>query len=186
MIVPAAQAMSRLDGADWWIVLVAPVAFAGILVAVLLALDAVPTPRRAPSATPPAWDATRAGVLYAIAARDVAEAGRAWDIAHAVAIASHDWAVMLEVGHLALRLGDAGAMRGAAERARECYLIALFRARRDGRLDGVLRSAEALADVGDASSAGEALRVAAGLAAHAEPEARDAYRRTAERLRSAR
>jgi hypothetical protein len=92
---------------------------------------------------------------------------------------------MLDAGDFAVRIGDTGGLRGpAAARARGSYLTALFRARRDGSIDGVLRAAEAFAAVGDTDIADQALRVAERLIANGDAAARERYRQTAERLRA--
>src|SRR3972149_5405313 len=66
------------------------------------------------------------------------------------------------------RLGDLDGFRRAWEvKARETYLAALFRARQDASLDGVLRVAEAFADLGDAAVVQRCLDIARAVAAQA-------------------
>jgi hypothetical protein len=57
--------------------------------------------------------------------------------------------------------------RTFATKARQAYLTALFRARDEGSMDGVLRAAWAFADLGDREVVDGALRIADRLAATA-------------------
>lgn len=177
--------MRRWEAVDWWIAVFGPLAFVVLTIPLLAALNAVTAPREAAPVAAPAWRDARARADQALATRDMGEAVRAWHAAHAAALAARDWVAMLEVGDLARRIGEASDIRvPATARARESYLIALFRARRDGALDGVLRSAEAFAALGDAEIVDQALRVAERLVAHGPPDARETYRQAEERLRA--
>lgn len=72
------------------------------------------------------------------------------------------------------RLGDLGGLRKAAEsKARTIYLAALFRARQEASLDGVLRAAEAFAELGDARVVEQCLMLARPLAAETRDERAD-------------
>ncbi|MBI1736248.1 MAG: hypothetical protein HYR51_13830 [Candidatus Rokubacteria bacterium] len=177
--------MRRWEAVDWWILVFGPLAFVLLTIPLLAALDVVTRPRPEPAAAAPAWIDTRARVDQALAGRNTGEAIRAWHDAHAAALATQQWDAMLGAGDLALRIGEANSMRGpATARARESYLIALFRARRDGSLEGVLRAAEAFESLGDADIVDQALRVAERLVAHGSTDARERYRQAAERLRA--
>ncbi len=95
------------------------------------------------------------------AALEARAALRAWHDAYAAALASRGWEPMLEVGDAALGLGDAaGTPEAARARARRAYLHAFTRARRAGSVDGVLRAAQAFADLGDREVAAQCLDVA--------------------------
>ncbi len=62
-------------------------------------------------------------------------------------------------------------------RARETYWLALFRARQQGSLNGVLDAAEAFGALGDGAMVEQCLRVAEGLAAlHSDKGAADRVR----------
>lgn len=104
-------------------------------------------------------------VDQALAARDVAGALRAWRRANVVATGSRRWEAVLAVGDAYLRIGDAADIRRAfAGRAREVYLTALFLAREERSVEGVLRAAEAFAALGDRDVADHSLSVARRIA----------------------
>lgn len=73
---------------------------------------------------------------------------------------------MIAVGDAFLRIGaEAGAASGARSNARQAYLNALIRAHRDGSIEGMRRTAEAFAALGDHAVATQCRRVADALAA---------------------
>jgi hypothetical protein len=75
-----------------------------------------------------------------------------------------------------------GSPRGAQMNAREAYLSALIRARRDRSVDGASRSAEAFERLGDRAVGEQCLHVAAQLAAgdeQAQQKVREARGRRA-------
>lgn len=97
---------------------------------------------------------------------------RAWRQAYSAALSHPGWLGLLIVAAASLRLaGFAGLAGSAAARARETCWIAFFRARQQRSLDGVLRAAEAFAQLGDRTIVEQCLRVAEGLAARAEDSA---------------
>ena len=79
-----------------------------------------------------------------------------------------------EVGEAYLRIGELANERQAAPpTARRLYLTAFFRARQQGSLDGVLRTAEVFAALGDREVLIQCLRVADQVAERAhDPQAR--------------
>lgn len=83
---------------------------------------------------------------------------------HAEALASRRWQAWLLAGHAALAVGGgvpaAGGMRATARRA---YRTALFQARAQSSVDGVLQTAEAFARLGDHEIVDGALRIAEGI-----------------------
>jgi hypothetical protein len=177
--------MKRWEAVERWILVLGPLAVLLLTVPLVIALELITRPQPVGVATAAGWSEARERVERALAARDAGGAVRAWHGAHAAALASRHWSAMLDVGDLALRIGETTRLRGpAAARARESYLIALFRARRDGAIGGVLRAAEAFAALGEPELAEQALRVAERLVARGEPGARESYRLTAERLRA--
>lgn len=104
----------------------------------------------------------------ALAARDVRAAERAWREAYVAAAGSWRWDGMLAVGDAALRVGQVAVTRHAAQaRARNVYLAALFRARQQDSVDGVLRAAEAFAALGDRDVVEQCLRLAGAMASQA-------------------
>lgn len=101
----------------------------------------------------------------ALTRRDAGAAGRAWHAAYVAASDSRSWERLVEVGDAALRLGTLSGSRARAEaNARTAYLAALFAARTERAVDGVLRVAEAFQALGDAEAARESLKIAAELA----------------------
>jgi hypothetical protein len=85
-----------------------------------------------------------------------------------------------EVPEVAAQRVQRGALRreGAA-RAREAYMTALLRARRDHSVDGVLRAAVAFGELGDRAVVAQALRIAGQ-----DPRAREQVRAVADRWMS--
>lgn len=130
-----------------------------------------------------AWKTQLDRVDEAVGRNDVAQAVLLWREAYAAALRSRHWAGLVSVGDAYRRLGELGGFRKASEaKARETYLAALFRARQDGSLDGVLRVAEAFADLGDGDVVERCLRVARTLAGQAhDARADDRVRAFAER-----
>jgi hypothetical protein len=70
------------------------------------------------------------------------------------------------------RVADEALARGDARVARRAYVMALFRARGEGSLPGVVRAAEGLATLGDSAAVANALKMAAPLGAAADAETR--------------
>ncbi len=125
-------------------------------------------PWRKPAGRP--WAASLRRVEDALAQKNVSAAELAWHDAHGAALRSRRWEGMLDVGDAYLRLGEVAKGREAAEAtARTLYLSALFRARQEESLDGVLRTAEAFAALGDREVVDQCIRIAELLAAQ-DPE----------------
>lgn len=101
----------------------------------------------------------------ALAQKNVEAAERAWHDAYLAALASRLWQGMVEVGDASLRIGAVRGFRKASEAtARQSYLAALSRARQLGSLEGVLRTAQALAALRDRDVVEQCLRIAENLA----------------------
>lgn len=101
----------------------------------------------------------------ALAHKNVEAAERAWHDAYLAALASHLWQGMVEVGDASLRIGAVRGFRKASEAtARQSYLAALSRARQLSSLEGVLRTAQALAALRDRDVVEQCLRIAENLA----------------------
>ena len=135
-------------------------------------------------ATGAPWTAHLERVEVALAERYVSAAELAWHAAYVEALRSRRWEGMLQVGEAALRVGEVAGNRKPAEaKARRAYLTALFRAWQQGSLDGVLRTAEAFAALGDREVAEQGVYMAQHLAARAQDVyARERVRAVAERL----
>lgn len=120
----------------------------------------------------------------ALAQKNVSDAELAWHDAYATTLAGRRWEGLIAVGDAALRIGEVmGARPGRQAKARWLYLAALFQARERGSLDGVLRTAQAFAALGDREMADQAIRIATDLAVRSrEAEASIRVRAFAERL----
>ena len=91
---------------------------------------------------------------------------RVWQDAYGAALASGSWESMIAVADAFMAIGRAsGSVAGARMNAREAYLTALIRARRDRSVEGVIRSAEAFQKLGDRAVGEHCLHIAAQLAA---------------------
>jgi hypothetical protein len=91
---------------------------------------------------------------------------RVWHDAYGAALESGNWESMIAVGDAFMAIGRAsGTPSGARMNAREAYLTALIRARRDRSVDGALRSAEAFRQLNDHAVVEQCLHIAAQLAA---------------------
>lgn len=106
---------------------------------------------------------------------------RVWHDAYGAALASGSWESMIAAGDAFMAIGRAsGSVRGAQMNAREAYLSALIRARRDLSVDGAIRSAEAFRGLDDRAVGEQCLHVAAQLAAGDE-QAQQRVRATRQR-----
>jgi len=130
-----------------------------------------------------AWRAQLQRVDDALARNDVASAEMHWREAYAAALKSRHWEGMVAVGDAYRRLGDLGGFREVSEaKARKAYLAALFRARSQGSLEGVLRSAQGFAELGDRGFVERCIREARSVAAATrDPRAEERVRIFAER-----
>jgi len=100
-----------------------------------------------------------------LASGHVDVAVRAWHDAYGAALESRGWESMIAVGDAFMKIGHAaGTPNGARMNAREAYLTALIRARRNHSVDGALRSGEAFAGLGDRAIVEQSLYIAAQLA----------------------
>src|SRR5262245_1077028 len=107
------------------------------------------------------WSASLDRTDAALAAGDATAALSAWREANAAAIRSGQWEGMIAVGDAARRLGaQYRAPREYLGRAHQAYLTALYRARRDHSVEGVLRAADAFGELGDSEVFARALRIA--------------------------
>jgi hypothetical protein len=127
------------------------------------------------------WVSSLSEMDQAIARGDLMAAAAARREAYRAAIAGRTWEGFLAAGDAVLRLGDAAQSRGAAEPdARRLYLAALFRARSQYSLDGVLRATEAFARLGDREVVAQGLSIAVDLAGP-DPAAQARVREVADR-----
>src|SRR5881392_447287 len=101
----------------------------------------------------------------ALEERNATAAVRAWRNAYAAALGTPGWRGLVEVAAGSLRIGAIPGFGKASEaRARETYWLALFRARQQGSLNGVLDTAEAFGALGDRVMVEQCIRIAERLA----------------------
>lgn len=100
-------------------------------------------------------------VYEALAKNDISGAKWAWHYANVAGLRSGSWESMIEVGQAAMCIGKAAGFRpGSADRARESYLVALIRARLQQSNEGLRRTAQAFAALGDGEAVDQCLRIA--------------------------
>jgi hypothetical protein len=127
------------------------------------------------------WVSSLREMDQAIARGDVMAAAAARRETYRAAIASRTWEGFLAAGDAVIRLGEATQNRSAAEPdARRLYLAALFRARSQYSLDGVLEATEAFARLGDRDVVAQGLSIAVDLAG-SDPAAHARVRGVADR-----
>jgi len=126
----------------------------------------------APANTGAAAAANPIGAIdHALASGDIRAARGAWHQAYRAAVRRPQWEEMAALGDAALERGVSGQRVGEVE-ARQAYLGALFRAKAQGSLKGVLRATEAFATLGDRDVVDEGLRIADATARRSsEPDA---------------
>jgi hypothetical protein len=131
----------------------------------------------------PGWDEIQL-MDAALARGDISSAVRARQSAHQRAMAARSWQGMLAVGDATLRLEGATGYRAVGlSEARRAYLTALYRARQQGSLEGVLGAARAFAALSDRDMVEGSLAIAADLAGRRDdPQASEQVRETAKGL----
>jgi hypothetical protein len=114
----------------------------------------------------PAWQIALETMDHALAAGDITGAEMAWRDAYGLAIRSHQWPALLAAGDGALRIGDRVLVKlPYRARATDAWRTALFLARAQQSVDGVLWVAAAFARLDEAEGVTQALHIADGLAA---------------------
>jgi hypothetical protein len=128
-----------------------------------------------------AWQARLLKVEQAMARGDFAGAEALWRETYAAALKSRHWEGVVAAGDTYRALGARAGFR-ATSVARQAYLIALFRARSEGSLAGVLIIAERFAALGDREVVEQCIRVAQKVAAQSrDPYAQEHLRAFTER-----
>jgi hypothetical protein len=130
------------------------------------------------------WQARLLKVEQAMAVNNVASAELLWRNAHAAAVQSRQWEGMVAVADTYRALGAQADFPAASiAKSRQTYLRALFRARREGSLAGVLIVADRFAELGDREAIERCMRVARRVAAQSrDPYAEEHLRAFADRL----
>ena len=129
------------------------------------------------------WQARLLAVEEAMARGDLLTAERLWREAYVAALKSRHWQGMVATGDTYRALGArAGFGATSVAKARQAYLTALFRARAEGSVEGVLRTAERFADLGDRDVVEQCIHVARRVAARSpDPQAKEYVRAFTER-----
>ena len=153
--------MGYQDGKQTRIAVLIVVAALAIALAVI---EALAGQNERPDTAAPQWAQHLHRADAALRRNNVGGADRAWHDAYVAALGTRQWEGMLAVGDAALRVGDTPRARLAAStKARQAYLGALFRARDDASLAGLLDVAHAFAVLGDTALAIHCLQIAEPL-----------------------
>lgn len=157
--------MNQSEVTRWYVTLiVAAVSVLGLLILLVAAVEVLTAAAAGPAAPPP-WHVSLARVNEAVDRKDYPAAARLWHEAYTAAVNARSWEGFVEVADSYRRLGELGGFeRTARARARELYLTALFRARGEGSLDGVLRVAAAFVELEDHEVVEQCIQMAQRLA----------------------
>jgi hypothetical protein len=149
----------------YWSLLLAIASMLGLMLIVVMVVDAFADHALEPGSQT-AWKVYLQDVDDALTRNDFAGAEVRWSKAYAAALKSRHWEGLVAVGDAYRRLGArAGFYQTAAAKARKTYLAALFRARSQGSLEGVLQVARGFAELGDDAVVAQCLHVARSVAA---------------------
>ena len=165
----------------WYTPLVALAVALLVLMILALAIVEVLVASAPPVVTPSGWATPLERADDAVRDGDVAQALAWWREARVAALRSGQWEGLIEVGDASRRLGVRGGFHHDGEaNARDAYMTALLRARRQHSVDGVLRAAVAFGELGDREVVAHAVRIAEHQAGH-DPRAREHVRAVANR-----
>ena len=166
---------------SWYTPLVVIGVAALIVVVVALAIVEVLVAAAPPAFGPSSWSIPLERSEEALRDGDVSQALAWWQEARQEALRSNRWEGLIEVGDASRRLGiRSGFRRDGEAQARQAYMTALLRARRDHSVDGLLRAADAFGELGDKDVVAHALRIAERQAAQ-DPRVREQVRAVADR-----
>jgi hypothetical protein len=113
---------------------------------------------------PRQWVSALAAVEEALARDDVGAAVRAWQTAVGVAHGERRWEGLLDAGDASLRIGSVPRIHERPEAgARSMYVEALFRARQQRSLRGIVQVAQRFAWLGDMEVVERSLRMTDSL-----------------------
>jgi hypothetical protein len=154
-------------------------AWLGLIVAVGAAVSIATTPRTSHTSVVPissaetvgadsraSWQIALDAMDRALTAGNISGAEMAWHNAYGLAIRSRQWPALLAAGDGALRIGDYVLVKRPNQaHAAEAWRAALFLARAQHSVDGVLRVGDAFKRLGDADAVAQVLAIADGLAA---------------------
>lgn len=162
------EVMSRVWSSRWSFQFIVAVAAMIALMLLVVIVSEVIAGHAVAAESQIAWKAHLDKVEEAVSRNDLTLAVMLWREAYAAALRSRHWEGMVAVADAYWRLGElAGFGRASEAKARQIYLAALFRARQEGSLDGVLRAAQAFADLGDREVVDRCIAIARTLAVQA-------------------
>ena len=149
----------------WYVTLiVTALSMIGLMILVIAAVEVLTAAAAGPF-TPPPWHVSLGRVNEAVERKDYPAAARLWHEAYLAAVNARRWEGLVEVADAHRRLGELGGFEQAARaRARELYLTALFRARGEASLDGVLRVAAAFVELEDREMVEQCVEIARRVA----------------------
>jgi hypothetical protein len=162
--------MNQAGSEKWWRAMVAVGVIGGALFGGTLLGVAAPLARADDAAV--RWQGPIRAVDAALARRQYSAALKTWQDAYAFAMADPGWDGLVAAADAYRRIGEATGFRKSADgKARELYLNALGRARRQGSVTGVLRVGEAFVALGDPAMATQCARFAQLVARDPEAQA---------------
>jgi hypothetical protein len=166
----------------WFGVIVIAATAAAIVLAPRTSPTSVPPPAAAETEARPAWQIALDAMDHALEAGNISGAEMAWRNAYGFAMRSRRWQALVAAGDGSLRIGERLPVnRPYRARAAEAWRAALFLARAQHSMDGVLSVAEGFGRLGDREGLSQVLRIADGLAA-ADPS--DEARRRVQEVRN--
>ena len=158
----------------YWSLLLAVASMVGLMLIVVMIVDAfaehVPQP-----GSQALWQTHLQRLEDALTRNDLPGAELRWSEAYAAALRSRHWEGLVAAGDAYRRLGArAGFLEIAEAKARQTYFAALFRARSEMSLEGVLQAARGFVELGDAVAVQQCLQVARLVAAETKDPQADA------------
>jgi len=148
----------------WYVTLIVAAVLIGLMILVVAVVEVLTAAAAGPLGPPP-WHVSLARVNEAVERKDYPAAARLWHEAYLSALNARRWEGLVEVADAYRRLGELGGFEQAARaRARELYITALFRARGEGSLDGVLRVAAAFMELEDREGVEQCIQIAQRVA----------------------
>jgi len=158
----------------YWSLLLAVASMLGLMLVIVMIVDAFAEHAPQPGSQT-AWRTHLQSLEEALTRNDLAGAELRWSQAYAAALKSRHWEGLMAAGDAYRRLGARGGFQQiAVAKARQTYLAALFRARSEKSLEGVLQAARGFAELGDEAVVERCLQIARLVAAETRDPRGDA------------
>jgi hypothetical protein len=158
----------------YWSLLLAVASMLGLMLIVVMIVDAFAEHAPQPGSQA-SWQTHLQSLEDALARNDLKSAELRWSQAYAAALRSRHWEGLVAVADAYRRLGARGGfLEIAVAKARQTYLAALFRARSEMSLEGVLQAARGFVELGDEAVVEQCLQVARLVAAETKDPRADA------------